>query len=51
VSAPQFTIVPIDGRHQIQDENGAVYGKYATRKEAEENVVRWNEYFDAPLVF
>lgn len=50
MTAPQLTIVPIDGGQQIQDETGAVYGKYATRKEAEENVVRWNEYFEAPLI-
>lgn len=48
---PEFKIVNESNKFWIRDNKGTNYGSYDTKKQAEENVVLWQEYYAAPLVF
>lgn len=51
MSNPTFTIKQEGKDFLICDEDGCVYGRYSTRKEAENVATEWDAYYSAPLIF
>lgn len=44
-SNPHLTVFPFNGKFQIRDQDGSVYGTYESRPEAEEARDGWEQYY------
>lgn len=42
---PHLTVFPSNGKFQVRDQDGGIYGTYDTQTEAEENLSSWEEYY------
>ena len=45
-SNPSFTVLPMDGRFQVRDQDGNVYGEYETRPDANAALIDWEKYYN-----
>ena len=51
MSERTFHVTKENGRYVIRDGDGANYGSYSAKAEAEQVVIFWTEYYAAPMVF